>query len=49
LIEATNVIDTSEVRTRAIERKLRQVQELPIAETKLIMDASQEDDSIEEN
>ena len=29
LIEATNVIDTSEVRTRAIERKLRHVQELP--------------------
>jgi DNA recombination protein RmuC len=29
LIEATNVIDTSEVRTRAIERKLRDVQELP--------------------
>ncbi len=29
LIEATNVIDTSEVRTRAIERKLRNVQELP--------------------
>lgn len=49
LIEATNVIDTSEVRTRAIERKLRHVQELPAAETKLILDASQEDDSIEEN
>jgi DNA recombination protein RmuC len=32
LIEATNVIDTSEVRTRAIERKLRNVQELPAAE-----------------
>ncbi len=38
LIEATNVIDTSEVRTRAIERKLRHVQELPSAETKLILD-----------
>lgn len=48
LIEATNVIDTSEVRTRAIERKLRHVQELPAAETKLILDASQEDDSTEE-
>lgn len=33
LIEATNVIDTSEVRTRAIERKLRHVQELPAAES----------------
>jgi DNA recombination protein RmuC len=48
LIEATNVIDTSEVRTRAIERKLRHVQELPAAETKLILDASQEDDTTEE-
>jgi len=49
LIEATNVIDTSEVRTRAIERKLRNVQELPAAATKLILDANQEDDSTEEN
>jgi DNA recombination protein RmuC len=47
LIEATNVIDTSEVRTRAIERKLRHVQELPAAETKMILDSSQEDDSTE--
>lgn len=29
LVEATNVIDRSEVRSRAIERKLRKVQELP--------------------
>lgn len=29
LIEATNVIDSSEVRSRAIERKLRNVRELP--------------------
>jgi DNA recombination protein RmuC len=42
LIEATNVIDTSEVRTRAIERKLRHVQELPAAETKLILDSDSE-------
>lgn len=47
LIEATNVIDTSEVRTRAIERKLRHVQELPVAETKLILDANTEDELIE--
>jgi len=47
LIEATNVIDTSEVRTRAIERKLRHVQELPVAETKLMLEASQEEDSTE--
>ncbi len=38
LIEATNVIDTSEIRTRAIERKLRNVQELPANETKIIFD-----------
>ena len=49
LIEATNVIDTSEVRTRAIERKLRHVQELPAAETKLILDSSLEDEPTEEN
>lgn len=48
LIEATNVIDTSEVRTRAIERKLRHVQELPAAETKLILDSSLEDESTDE-
>jgi DNA recombination protein RmuC len=46
LIEATNVIDTSEVRTRVIERKLRHVQELPAAETKLILD--REDETAEE-
>ena len=44
LIEATNVIDTSEVRTRAIERKLRHVQELPAAETKLILDNDSENE-----
>ncbi len=49
LIEATNVIDTSEVRTRAIERKLRHVQELPAAETKLILDASTEEEPTEES
>ena len=48
LIEATNVIDISEVRTRAIERKLRNVQELPVSETKLILDANQEDELKEE-
>lgn len=48
LDEASNVIDTAGVRTRAIERKLRQVQELPAAETKLILNASQEDDLTEE-
>ena len=38
LIEATNVIDTSEVRTRAIERKLRNVQELPISDSYKLLD-----------
>ena len=49
LDEASNVIDSAGVRTRAIERKLRQVQELPAADTKLILDASLEDDPTEEN
>ncbi len=33
LQEATNVIDKADVRTRAIERKLRDVEELPSGET----------------
>ncbi|MCC6600074.1 MAG: DNA recombination protein RmuC, partial [Crocinitomicaceae bacterium] len=44
LDEASNVIDTAGVRTRAIERKLRQVQELPAAETKLILDTDSENE-----
>ncbi len=40
LIEATNVIDTSEVRTRAIERKLRNVQELPLNESKDLLNVN---------
>lgn len=40
LIEATDVLDTSEIRTRAIERKLRDVQELPQEKIKLISDDS---------
>lgn len=48
LIEATNVIDTSEIRTRAIERKLRHVQELPSVETKLILDTTEEEESTED-
>jgi DNA recombination protein RmuC len=49
LIEATNVIDTSEVRTRAIERKLRNVQGLPQEKTNLILEANNDTDLIEEN
>ncbi len=44
LIEATNVIDTSELRTRAIERKLRNVQELPQEKTNLILDTNSDTD-----
>jgi DNA recombination protein RmuC len=47
LIEATNVIDESEVRTRAIERKLRNVQELP-QETAAILLESDKDSPIED-
>jgi DNA recombination protein RmuC len=48
LIEATNVIDTSEVRTRAIERKLRNVQELPQDKTTLILEENNDVDVPEE-
>jgi len=48
LDEASNVIDSAGVRTRAIERKLRQVQEMPAAETKLIMDNDTVSDFAEE-
>ena len=33
LAEASNTIDQAEVRTRAIERKLRDVQDIPQADT----------------
>jgi DNA recombination protein RmuC len=38
LIEATNVIESSELRSRVIEKKLRNVQELPTDKTNLILD-----------
>lgn len=44
LIEATNVIDSSEIRSRAIERKLRHVQQLPIQIADNILNATTEDD-----
>jgi len=40
LKEASNVIDQAGVRTRAIERKLRDVQELPLKETERLLDES---------
>jgi len=49
LIEATNVIDTSEVRTRAIERKLRNVQELPQDKTTLILEENNDIEVPEED
>jgi len=48
LIEATDVIHSSEIRTRAIERKLRDVQELPQEKTNLILGVINEEESIEE-
>ena len=42
LIEATNVIDSSEVRSRAIERKLRHVQALPSTDQNLNIDSAEE-------
>ncbi len=37
LQEATNTIDTASVRTRAIERKLRDVQELPATDAQNVL------------
>jgi DNA recombination protein RmuC len=39
LVAATKELDNTGVRTRTIERKLRQVQELPAVESKAILDA----------
>ncbi|MCY7408719.1 MAG: hypothetical protein LH473_00460 [Chitinophagales bacterium] len=43
-----NVIDSAGIRKRAIERKLRNVQELPQDKTKLILEANNEEDIKEE-
>jgi hypothetical protein len=43
-----NVIDSAGVRTRAIERKLRNVQELPQEKTNLILDATTDVEPTEE-
>jgi DNA recombination protein RmuC len=47
LVAATKELDNTGFRTRTIERKLRQVQELPASETKLILDSSPDDESTE--
>jgi DNA recombination protein RmuC len=54
LIEATDVIDKSEVRTRAIERKLRNVEALPANQANAILDTpaltdTDTNDSAEDN
>ena len=53
LREATNTIDQASVRTRAIERKLRAVEELPSGEVELISldgrPAGLEEEDIEES
>ena len=37
LQEATNTLDTAAVRTRTIERKLRDVQELPASDAQAVL------------
>jgi DNA recombination protein RmuC len=44
LQEASNTIDKAEVRTRAIERKLRKVQEVPQSDAAPLIEGSQEDE-----
>jgi DNA recombination protein RmuC len=44
LQEASNTIDKAEVRTRAIERKLRKVQEVPQPDAVPLIEGSQEED-----
>jgi DNA recombination protein RmuC len=43
LVAATKELDNTGVRTRSIERKLRQVQELPASDSSKILDAADED------
>lgn len=47
LISATKELDNTGVRTRTIERKLRQVQELPLSESQKILGTSTENESTE--
>ncbi len=47
LDEAVNVIDSAGARTRAIERKLRNVQELPQEKTNLLLETNNINDAIE--
>ena len=46
LQEATNVIEGSEVRSRAIERKLRKVQELPAPKAEQILDQQEDTEDL---
>jgi len=45
LQEASNTIDRAEVRTRAIERKLRKVQEVPAADVIPLIEGAQEEET----
>jgi DNA recombination protein RmuC len=44
LQEASNTIDKAEVRTRAIERKLKKVQEVPPSDAVPLVEGSQEEE-----
>jgi DNA recombination protein RmuC len=45
LKEASNTIGQAEVRTRAIERKLRKVEEVPLSETPALIEEEREEDA----
>jgi DNA recombination protein RmuC len=46
LVAATKELDNTGVRTRTIERKLRQVQELPAAESRVMLDSGPDEDPV---
>ncbi len=49
LQEASNVIDKAGVRSRAIERRLREVEAMPGEETFLVLDEDQDLNELEDN
>jgi len=42
LTEATDVVETAGIRSRAIERKLKDVQELPVSKSVKLLDTNEE-------
>ena len=44
LKEASNTIDQAEVRTRAIERKLRKVEEVPLSDSPGLIEENRDED-----